>query len=288
MGLSRADWITVGVTLLLFALAYYINGPKLAVTCLSAGILILVITILRRRHKQERTQPPSPSQSVQQTANPVITQNPTQTVNVNIDAQARQAQEPPPDPPMPKLEPNIRFVEAKVIPATTGSGNTFHEAQARSGGFYVGIACFRNDGIVGKRLRQPHVKAHIVFRDAEGLEITDVPRAVWMDNSRDYVEFAIGHKRCLILFLLTEEGTLKRLWSERFFHEQSWMNRGPSFRQRDDVISEKIASIKVDLVSESTTIFQAILDVNWPDGQHPKLTQRKTAPPRRSLGFSPR
>jgi len=273
MGFSRADWITVAVTLILFGLAYYLSGPKAAFICLALGIVILVATMIFKREKQP---PAPPSQSVQQKANPSITQNPTQTVNVNIDSQPRT--QPTPAAPSTEPRPNIHFVGARVIDAYyVDDDDTFYETQDKVGDHRLAIACFRNDGIVGQRIQQPEVKAHIIYRDSEGQEITDVPRGAWMETAKDHVEFAIGKKSCLILFLLSNQGTLQKLWRESYFHEHSWMSGGPSYRLNYAAISGKIASIEILLLSEASgaAILQTIFDVeDYKEGELPKLTVR--------------
>src|SRR5215469_1132615 len=164
------------------------------------------------------------------------TASPTINVNLGNSLLSQQAQ---PTPTVAKPKANLRFVETKSVQIHAGNGEFFESPQGL-GDYRVTVACFRNEAIVGETLKQPDVKAHIIFRDLAGTEFGDVSSGVWLQVYKDAAPFTVGTKRCVILFLLTNQGTLKRLWKEAYVTEHSWMG-GPSFRVRDEVIVARIA-----------------------------------------------
>ena len=246
--MDRSDWISLAVTLVAIALSYYLGGARTAAYCGVTGVLILFVLILFRRRNKDTNS--LSTQSSQQTANPVITQNANPTINVNI-ANQPQAHEPKPvravinDP-----EPNIRFIESKAVDIYEAEGK-FSKTQDGLGDLRVTVVCFRNEGILGREVREPDIKAHVIYKDVNGNEIADVPRAVWLQEYKGHTPFNTGEKKCLILFLLTKQGTLKRLWKEAYFHEHSWMSGGPSFRVGDERIPAQVATVEISLLSES-------------------------------------
>jgi len=186
---------------------------------------------------------------------------------------SQQAQ---PTPTVAKPKANLRFVETKSVQIHAGNGEFFESPQGL-GDYRVTVACFRNEAIVGETLKQPDVKAHIIFRDLAGTEFGDVSSGVWLQVYKDAAPFTVGTKRCVILFLLTNQGTLKRLWKEAYVTEHSWMG-GPSFRVRDEVIVARIATVEINLLEASTgrCIMQANLSAEeCIDGELPTLVLKE-------------
>ncbi len=271
MRFSRADWITVGVTLMLFGLTYYFSGRKVASFCLFAGIAILVIMMFLRGGKRD-SGPSSASHESHQTANPVVVQNANPTININVVPQGQP--EPPSTLPAPRPKPNINFVEAKSVLAHGGQGEIY-ESPPGLGDFQVSVVCFRNDPLVGQGIQQPSVTAHIVYKDNGGAEVTDVPRGVWLGQYGESAVFETGKKRCLIVFLLNKQDTLMKLWNESYYSRDSWMSGGPSFRLRDAGISAKIACVEMSLIAHDACLLRATFDVTPYDCGHlPDLVLR--------------
>jgi len=188
-----------------------------------------------------------------------------------------------PHAPAPKTSPqqNLRFVGAKAITAHAGTngGAEIYESPQGLGDFQISILCFRNEAVVGQSIQEPHVNAHIVYKDKDGQEITDAPRGVWLEQYRDETIFEAGKKRCLVIFLLSSQDTLKKLWKETYTTETSWMAGGPLFRIRDEGISGDIASIEVSLLVDDACVLQAIFEVKpRQSGRLPELLLRSITP----------
>lgn len=273
--MGRTEWLTVAITLLSVWLTWYMGNATGAIVCGLAGAVILVAILFSRRGNKH-SQPAS--STVQQTANPVMTQTASPTINVNLgnslpSQPAQQTQT------IAKPQPNIRFVEAKSVQIHAGDG-TFFESPQGLGDYRVGVACFRNEAMVGRTLKQPSVKAHVIFKDSAGAQVSDISSGVWLDVYEDAAPFTVGTKRCVILFLLTNQGILKRLWKESYVTEHSWMG-GPSFRVRDEVIAARIADIEINLLEDATgtCLVQANFSVEgYSDGELPALVLRQISP----------
>jgi hypothetical protein len=236
----------------------YLFAASIALYLLAA---ILAIVHWRRERKKDAALPPPPpaqenKQIVKQEANP------TQNVYVG-----REYAPPPPQSlpavPQPKPQPNIRFVEAKSVTAHAGmpGGNILYESPQSLGDYQVSVVCFRNDAIPGQKIHEPSIKTHIVYRDKDGKEITDAPRGVWLGLSGESTIFESGQKKCTIVFLLSNQGTLKKLWNESYHSPNSWMSGGPLFRIRDEGIPEEVASVEINLLSHSSCLLRASFDV---------------------------
>ncbi len=240
--MDRSDWISASVALLAIWLTWYIGGAKAAIACGILGAIILGGVILFKRDRKSQA---SPAASVQQTISPVVTQNANPVINVNVGSESQPAPRVP--SPAPRAQPNIKFVEAKSTSIHSADGKLYESPQGL-GDFRVAVACFRNDGIVGQTVQQPHVTAHLIYKDFAGHEIANVDRGVWLQEYKDAVHLTMGAKRGVIIMLLTNQGTLKRLQKESYMTEHSWMSGGPSFRVVDDIIPEGVATIEVNLL----------------------------------------
>lgn len=267
MGFSRGDWITAALTLILFSLAYYLRSPSptVALVCLVLGILILLVMIFRRREKE---QAPSVSQSVQQTANPTI------NVNIGTPTSSQPLSEPLPLTPEPKH--NIHFLEAKSVKAHSGlSDGQIYESPQGLGDYMVSIVCFRNDPIIGQSVQQPRLKAHIIYKDKNGHELTDAPRGVWANHSGEAVRFETAQRKCLVVLLFSNQGTWMKVWNEAHTPPRHFPTRGPIFLIRSEGISQNIASIEIELLAEDVCVAHAAFDVSpGPAGQLPTLVRR--------------
>lgn len=240
--MDRSDWISIGVTLIAIWLAWYVGGARAATICGIIGFLILTGLILFRPRKEN---PNNSTPRLEQAVSPVITQQANPVITVNVGKPERSVDSPVISSGQPP-RPNIKLVEAKFTTAHTVDGKLC-ESPANLGDINVAVASFRNEGLLGSTVAQPHVRAHIIFKDADGREIADVPSGVWLDEYKDTLAFSIGVKRNLVVLLLTRQGTLKRLWKESYTDENSWMG-GPRFRVRDEGISERIGTIEISLL----------------------------------------
>ena len=248
MGFSRADWITVAVTLILFGLAYYLSGAKAAFICLVAGSTILVVMLFFKRKKPP---PDPPSQSSQQTANPTVTQTANPTVNVNIGNQQGPHKATASASPAQKLKPNIRFVGVNNVEGWMSGDTVYGIPVGKARVFQTTLLCFRNEASKGVTPKQPSVNAHIVYKDSQGNEITDLNHGVWVQEDNDYTNFTTGDKKCLVVLGWDEQtGTLRKLWKEEYHTRDSWMAGGPLFRIRDEEVPGEIETVAIQLLDK--------------------------------------
>jgi hypothetical protein len=177
----------------------------------------------------------------------------------------------------PKPKHNIKVIEPKSIEAHSGlKDGKIHESQQGLGDFHVCVVCFRNEPIVGKRVQEPTLKSHIIYKDKNGEEITDVPRGLWLGELGETTVFESGKKKCLIIFLLSKQNTLKKLWNEEYHSETSWMAGGPVFQIRDEGIRGDVTLVEVRLLAHDICVLSADFDVRSRiDGGLPKLILRK-------------
>jgi hypothetical protein len=214
MGFSRADWITVAVTLLLFGIAYYVSGPRVAVWCLIAGVTILIVMMLLKRDKERG----EPIQSSQQTANPSLTQNASPTINVNIGTHPDSVKVPAPAA-TPKSEPNVKFLGIRLIRVEFVANvardlSSFHESsvheRARDADIESVVACFRNEGLFGRTVKPIRsVKANLKLFDANHAEIgTGLSRAFWLGRIYDVVDLVPGEDSQCVILLVRDRGKM--------------------------------------------------------------------------------
>jgi hypothetical protein len=244
--------------------------PYLFATCIVLYVLAIVLAIahwMRSRDKPTGSNEQQ-IQSVKQEANPQI--------YIGAELLPRDSGGPKESPPTPEPKLNFQFVESRAVHAHKGlEDERIYESPQGLGDFRVSVVCFRNEAVVGKTLHQPYIKAHIVYRDKKNQEITDVPRGVWLDHYGESILFETGKKRCLIVFLLSKQGTLMKPWNESYRTSHSWMSGGPSFRIRTEHLSGDVASVEVNLLGRDACFLQAIFDVaTSPRGELPNLVLR--------------
>jgi hypothetical protein len=178
-------------------------------------------------------------------------------------------------PPSPSH--NIRFVEAGVVSAHSGTGGDkiIYKSPQNLGDFNVSVACFRNEAVAGLAVKEPHLKAHIIYRGKDGNEITDVPRAVWLEEYGESILFETGKRKCIIVFLLSSQDTLLKLWNERYTTSTSWMAGGPLFRVRTERVETEVSLIEISLLSSDGCLLVAKFEVEErKHGELPELVLR--------------
>jgi hypothetical protein len=231
-------------------------------TIIVGSLLIVALAIsIRNSFRDHEDKPSNPvTSNTKQTVNQSV--NPQQHVYISKEMFQQDARDKRSDPPAPKPrpKPNIQFVETKAITAHAGTDDgQIHESPQALGEFQISVLCFRNEPVVGRRVQEPSVKAHIIYKGKDGEEITDAPRAVWLGHYGEEIVFETGKKRCLIVFLLSSQDTLKKLWKESYTTSESWMAGGPLFRIRDEGIRGEIASIEVSLLAGDACLLLRIL-----------------------------
>lgn len=167
--MSRADWISAAVTLIVSAVGWFIGGEKAAIVCLAAGVLIAAIVHFTM--PKEKVPAKNGPSNVESSFNPTISQIANPTINVNVGHLPPAATQAP-----NKREqnyPNIICLGARTVNISVdGNGAmSFHETREETS--LVGVvACFRNDPIFGKTVKSVYnAKAHLKLIDSCGAEI---------------------------------------------------------------------------------------------------------------------
>jgi hypothetical protein len=203
-----------------------------------------------------------------------ITQNINSPTTINVGVP-----HPPPVPTTktPQLDPkyNLRFVEAKSVQAHADQDVRIHESAQGLGDFLVSVVCFRNEPVVGKQVQEPMLKSHVTYKDKNGEEIADAPRGVWLGEYGETTHFELGKKKCLIIFVLSKQHTLIKVWNETYTTETSWMANGPLFRIGHDGLPGNVSSVEVRLMAHDICVLHVEFEVgSGIDGGPPKLILR--------------
>jgi hypothetical protein len=189
-----------------------------------------------------------------------ITQNINSPTTINLGV-PHSSPVPTTKSPQPEPKYNLRFVDTKPVQAHVGKDDKIFESPHELGEFQVSIVCFRNEPVVGKRVQEPVLKSHIIYKDENGKEITDTPRGVWLGEYGETTHFELGKKKCLIIFLLSKQNTLIKLWNETYTTEHSWMANGPLFRIGHEGIADDVTSVEVRLLAYDICVLSAEFEV---------------------------
>ncbi|MBZ5723147.1 MAG: hypothetical protein LAO03_22640 [Acidobacteriia bacterium] len=266
--------IPLGVAGMLAALGTAIanaNGiftgrPYLAYLCWGISLALIMFAILMANVKVS----PDPKADTHGSVSPISIH--LENIGNSVQQQIKQSQGNRSIIPIAssKPQPNIHFIEATVADIRPGLD---------LGDFTAAVACFRNERIVGQKIEQPTVRAQIIYKDHHGNEFTDVSNGVWTEDPLISPLFATGERKCLILFLLSNQGRLKKLWKEAYTTSHSWMSGGSSIRIRDEDVKGKIAVVEVRLLNDHTDIglLDTLFDVeDYQSGELPSFKLHTT------------
>jgi len=127
-----------------------------------------------------------------------------------------------------------------------------------------GLVCFRNVPIGNESVESiENVTAHVVYKDANGNEVADIPAAFWLKDESDMVDLKIGKTLCVIV--LAQTGN-KRLV---FWKERCWSAEYPPGDIISDAVKEipsTMSTIEVHLIGEDGMSLPAVaIDAaKWP------------------------
>ncbi|WP_353063464.1 hypothetical protein RBB77_19625 [Tunturibacter psychrotolerans] len=162
------------------------------------GILIMAFGIAKSllSHDGKGAVPTHPNETKNtSSSNPPWTAGPITTQNVEV-----YAYPPKPARVAAPATPKPAFSIVAILNRTT-SINFFKDSfVADAKGYSALVVGFRNDGIAGKSAHSLHgVRAHVIYRDASGNELLDIPSACWLEEPTDSVDLEIGVARYLIV-----------------------------------------------------------------------------------------
>jgi hypothetical protein len=146
-----------------------------------------------------------------------------------------------------EAKPNIRLIEIKTTEGSISQAKFLGVPLAATQPFPTILACFRNHSKGNRIPKQPHVNAHIIYRDARNEEITDLCHGVWIGERDDYTTLNVGEKKCLVLMSLTS-GKLSKWRQEEYHTDTSWMADRPPFRAHYEEIDGLPRRIIIELL----------------------------------------
>jgi len=198
---NRAMWIAGGTILSLAvcsAIALWMGPGKTAVSAgTSATSTIPQITI-----------------------SPVFNNSPAISANIAQNIAPAEPERRPQPEPAARPAPNLIFLRARVIRVTDEMDRDqvqFHESRIIDDHDPRAIiACFRNEPAAPRALDARNVRAQIIYRNDAGIEIGNgIPRACWLEDSMDLIDFHVGDSHCAMLIFVNRDGTLYVPWKRR-------------------------------------------------------------------------
>ena|SRR5437870_4347635 len=145
-------------------------------------------------------------------------------------------------------KPNIKLIEITNTEGSISQGIFLGVPIVASQPFPTILVCFRNQSINKRVPTQPHVNAHVIYRNSANNEIADLLHGVWIGERGDYTALDVGAKKCLVLLTLANS-KLSRWWQEEYHTQDSWMG-GPLFRSRHEELRESPRHIVVELLDQ--------------------------------------
>jgi hypothetical protein len=148
-------------------------------------------------------------------------------------------------------------------------GVIYESPEEQLSDFQVCVVCFRNKSlVVGQPLQQPTLKSHIIYKNANGDEIAESPKGVWLGRYGEDHRFEEMQKRCLIILHLAPGCELKILRNDS--QMTKFGNRAFTIRPED--APDGIASVEVSLLTDKVCLKQAVFDVTTDADNRPSLT----------------
>ena len=231
-----------------WALAYVWGG---------AGVLWIAWLILALRDSTQNRRQAAPA------ANPLTV------------PQARQETRASPQPSS-HSRPNLVFLGTRTIRIGFDAldwRESFFESQKDADPPGV-VACFRNEPFPETPGTDTDgVRAEMIYRDKDGQETGIVPRACWLQDYFDMVDFPVGASHCAILAILRPGGRLVAPWKRRATAADG--HRGQVVTTEAYQFDERVRSIEMRIMGASNQLLLPPLTVEFAvvDGS-PTATRR--------------
>jgi len=186
-----------------------------------------------------------------------------------VTASRAPQQSEPSSRPRSHGQPNLVFLGAKTVRIGFDAmewRESFYESQKDVDPFGV-VACFRNEPSPEMPgIDADCVRAQMIYRDKDGREMGIVPRACWLEDYSDMVDFPVGRSHCVILAILRQRGRLVAPWRRRAtapdgHHAQVITTEAYQF-------DERVTSIEMRIMGESNQLLMPplIFDFSVTDG----------------------
>jgi len=115
------------------------------------------------------------------------------------------------------------------------------------------VACFRNEPFPETPgIDADDVRAQIIYRDKDGRETGIVPRACWLQDYFDMVDFPVGASHCAILAILRPGGSLVAPWRRRTTAPDG--HRGQVVTTEAYQFDERVCSIEMRIMGASNQL----------------------------------
>ena len=225
--------------------------------CVGAGLVWFFVLathprVLKMFQDGATASPPTPSAAV----NININNRPVQNLAGPVNAPLR--------PPLPQpaaaqvlRRPNIIYTNVTTRYLRM-EGERLVEGRPGQEHVRAAVACLRNDPTTAHPMDDAeNVRAMVVYQDRDGQEIGNgLPRAAWLNDQYDLVDFRIGDSNCVVLAGEADQGTVA------FGHTRRRADLGA------DVVNSlvlrlprSVASIQVTLIGENNELLlpQAIV-----------------------------
>jgi hypothetical protein len=243
-----------------------ITSPSAAVARSIVGLLMIgwVIFEYRKHHTGIRPAQDPPAPMAQPTIHfaPVI-QNIQNVAPIGAVEPAQALRHQP--------RPNLIFLHARIASVTFDNGRDqqfFYESRIQDRDDpRVVLACFRNEPAAGGAVIDAElVRAQVVYRNEAGQEIgLGIPRACWLNENADMVDFRVGDSQCAILILMRADGLLLMPWMHRTRSRDGY---GDVVSVRNQAVNEAIRTIEVRVLSdEYGMIVRRVFTFASADGQ---------------------
>jgi hypothetical protein len=241
-----ANFIVAGIV-------WQLKGANAGLICLSVGFVLAAIAFLLRKKRPEPPQSPI-SIHLENIGNP--TQSSEQRILV------------PPVLPQPA---ETKKSDIKFLRSEESALSDFHQyAPALS----VVAACLRNDSAHDTRY---DFAAHIIYKNANGDQVSDTGRGLWLSTSSTTTRFPTGITRQLAIFLFANDRELLKPIPNR---------RTETLAGKPIVIpditaekfKEKIATVEIRLLRERTEPIIFNFTVQTIDGKTTLLPQEGEKP----------
>lgn len=145
---------------------------------------------------------------------------------------------------------NIEFSDVEVTTQVTADG----------GSIITACAIFENEHVKGRKLLIPTLRARLIFKHPDGHLILDLSDASWWPNEQLEVTFSANSPRQLLLFFSPSPYVAAaNLWARSVVQRQLSGHHRFVFVGESHPIIEKIASVEVQLLTDSECLYRNVL-----------------------------
>jgi hypothetical protein len=265
--MSRSDFWSIAATLIVTGVGYFVGGPKTAYGCIGLGVFIILYLIFT--HKKNKLAV-STTASAQSTANPQITANPQLTANPNVSQSLhlhlsdQQKQKPPLAPSKPKPQHNLGLHSCKMVQIEENIGphgemNGFHSTDDQSKP-NAAVVCIKNRSKEGEVAYLHDVRAALVFRDSNGLEIgSGIHQAVWVNNHLSNASFDLEETKCVIVAHMDVDASGKIVEAVAPYIQEHQIDYGLSFTVEPYRLDENLGTVELILLSKNSRVMEPMM-----------------------------